>query len=67
MQERLERFRKVFKEGIATRGELKAANKKLFGKESSPSFITKNKAFKTDVPGLYRESPDFPWKVAALA
>ena len=39
--------------GVATRSELKAANKKLFGKKSSSSFITKNKAFQTDVRGLY--------------
>jgi hypothetical protein len=53
MQERLDKFRKHIKRGVATRSELKTANKKLFRKKSSPGFITKNIAFKTTVPGLY--------------
>ena len=53
MQERLDKFRKHLKRGVATRSELKAANMKLFRKKWSPAYITKNKAFKTSVPGLY--------------
>lgn len=54
MQERLDRFRRHFKRGVATRSELKEANKKLFRKEWSPAYITKNRAFKIpSVPGLY--------------
>jgi hypothetical protein len=53
MQERLDKFRKHLKRGVATRTELKAANLKLFRKKWSPAYITKNKAFKTSIPGLY--------------
>jgi thioredoxin reductase len=53
MQQRLDKFRKHLKRGVATRTELKAANLKLFRKKWSPAYITKNKAFKTSVPGLY--------------
>jgi thioredoxin reductase len=53
MQERLEKFRKHLKRGVATHSELKAANLKLFRKKWPPAYITKNKTFKTSVPGLY--------------
>lgn len=52
-QSRLEAFAKMLGP-IATRGELKAANKKQFGMKASPTYITKNVAFKiAGVRGLY--------------
>jgi hypothetical protein len=52
-QERLEKFRKSLGP-IATRGQLKKANKAEYGMKASPTYITKNVAFQIKgMRGLY--------------
>ena len=50
--ERLARFRKSLGK-VASRSQLKKANKEMFACKASPTYITKNVAFKTNIRGIY--------------